>query len=53
MSMHKKQMLCKQKGKRLISVYPKALPVLDGLLSAKLGVYGFACPMQPQGEIRP
>jgi hypothetical protein len=42
MSMYKKQMLYQQEGKRLISVYPKDLPALDGLLSAKLRVYGFA-----------
>jgi hypothetical protein len=41
MSMYKKQMLYQQEGKRLISVHPKDLPVLDGLLTAKLQHYGF------------
>ncbi len=41
MSMYKKQMLYQQEGKRLISVYPKDLTVLDGLLTAKLRHYGF------------
>jgi len=36
MSMYKKQMLYQQEGKRLISVYPKDLPVLDDLLVAKI-----------------
>jgi hypothetical protein len=43
MSMYKKQMLYQQEGKRLISVYPKDLPVLDGLLLAKLRLFGFEC----------
>lgn len=43
MSMYKKQMLYQQEGKRLISVYPKDLPVLDGLLLAKLRLLGFEC----------
>ena len=41
MSMYKKQMLYQQEGKRLISVYPKDLPALDGLLTAKLHHFGF------------
>ena len=41
MAMYKKQMLYQQEGKRLISVYPKDLGVLDGLLTAKLRHYGF------------
>jgi len=41
MSMHKKQMLYQQEGKRLISVYPNDLPCLDSLLSAKLRLFGF------------
>ena len=41
MSMYKKQMLYQQEGKRLISVYPKDLPVLDGLLLAKLNCFGY------------
>lgn len=41
MSMYKKQMLYQQEGKRLVSVYPKDLPVLDGLLLAKLRMFGF------------
>jgi len=36
MSMYKKQTLYQQEGKRLISVYPKDLPVLDHLLASKL-----------------
>jgi len=42
MSMYKKQTLYQQEGKRLISVYPKDLPVLDRLLSDKLRGFGFA-----------
>lgn len=45
MSMYKKQMLYQQEGKRLISVYPKDLPVLDSLLTSKLNLFGFhPCP---------
>jgi hypothetical protein len=40
MSMYKKQMLYQQEGKRLISVYPKDLPALDSLLTAKLQFFG-------------
>jgi hypothetical protein len=40
MSMYKKQMLYQQEGKRLISVYPKDLPGLDGLLTSKLRLFG-------------
>ncbi|MDP6631120.1 MAG: hypothetical protein QGH42_11500 [Kiritimatiellia bacterium] len=42
MSMYKKQMLYQQEGKRLISVYPRDLADLDGLLSSKLHLYGCA-----------
>ncbi|OGV72204.1 MAG: hypothetical protein A3K19_32855 [Lentisphaerae bacterium RIFOXYB12_FULL_65_16] len=42
MSMYKKQTLYQQEGKRLVSVYPRDLPGLDGLLSAKLRHFGFA-----------
>jgi HEAT repeats len=41
MSMYKKQMLYQQEGKRLISVHPKDLPALDGLLRSKLNLFGF------------
>ncbi|MBN1672794.1 MAG: HEAT repeat domain-containing protein [Kiritimatiellae bacterium] len=41
MAMYKKQMLYQQEGKRLISVYPKDLPVLDQLLTQKLRLFGF------------
>ena len=41
MSMYKKQMLYQQEGKRLISVYPKDLLVLDSLLKTKLRLFGF------------
>lgn len=41
MSMYKKHMLYQQEGKRLISVYPHDLPGLDGLLTAKLRLFGF------------
>ncbi|MBT3296195.1 MAG: HEAT repeat domain-containing protein [Verrucomicrobia bacterium] len=41
MSMHKKQILYQQEGKRLISVYPKDLPELDRLLRTKLRLFGF------------
>jgi len=43
MSMYKKQLLYQQEGKRLVSVYPKDLPMLDDLLIAKLRLFGF-CP---------
>lgn len=41
MSMHKKQMLYQQEGKRLVSVYPKDLPDLGRLLTTKLRHWGF------------
>ena len=41
MSMYKKQALYQQEGKKLISVFPKDLPLLDSLLSAKLRHFGF------------
>lgn len=41
MSMYKKQLLYQQKGKRLISVYPKDLPSLNSLLTSKLKHFGF------------
>lgn len=41
MSMYKKRMLYQQEGKRFISVYPKDLPVLNRLMTAKLRHYGF------------
>jgi hypothetical protein len=44
MSMYKKQMLYQQEGKRLISVYPKDLPALDGLLLTKLSLFGYHPP---------
>jgi hypothetical protein len=37
--MYKKQMLYQQEGKRLISVYPKDLPVLNELLYDKMAAY--------------
>jgi len=40
MSMYKKQTLYQQEGKRLVSVYPKDLPVLDNLLTAKFRLFG-------------
>jgi hypothetical protein len=40
--MYKKQTMYQQEGKRLVSVCPKNLAVLDGLLAAKLRVFGFA-----------
>jgi len=40
MSMYKKKMLYQQEGKRLISVYPKDLSVLDVLLTSKLLLFG-------------
>jgi len=42
MSMYKKQTLYQQEGKRLVSVYPKDLPVLDNLLTAKLRLFGLS-----------
>jgi len=42
LSMYKKQTLYQQEGKKLISVYPKDLPQLDALLSAKMRHFGFA-----------
>lgn len=41
MSMYKKQTLYQQEGKRLVSIYPKDLPVLDSLMRTKLNRYGF------------
>ncbi len=41
MSMYKKQMLYQQEGKRLVSVFPKDLPGLDGLLGSKMNLFGF------------
>lgn len=41
MSMYKKQILYQQEGKRVISVYPKDLPTLSGLMVSKLRVLGF------------
>ncbi len=41
MSMYKKQLLYQQEGKRLLSVYPQDLSALDGLLTAKLRLFGF------------
>jgi hypothetical protein len=41
MSMYKKQILYQQEGKRVISVYPKDLPALSGLMVSKLRVLGF------------
>ena len=41
MSMYKKQTLYQQEGKRLVSVYPEDLPVLDALLTAKLRLFGY------------
>ena len=43
MSMYKKQMLYQQEGKRLVSVYPKDLAMLEQHLSAKLKFFGFNC----------
>ncbi|MFA5205961.1 MAG: hypothetical protein WC708_16305 [Lentisphaeria bacterium] len=40
--MYKKQLLYQQEGKRLISIYPRDLPRLDELLSAKLRLLGFS-----------
>jgi hypothetical protein len=40
MSMYNKQVLYQQEGKRLISVYPKDLPTLGTLLSARLRLLG-------------
>jgi hypothetical protein len=42
MSMYKKQTLYQQEGKRLVSVYPRDLPVLDQLLKTKLRLFGCA-----------
>lgn len=42
MSMYKKQTLSQQEGKRLISVYPKDLTVLDQLLSEKFSFFEFS-----------
>ncbi|MFA5688936.1 MAG: HEAT repeat domain-containing protein [Kiritimatiellales bacterium] len=44
MSMYKKQLLYQQEGKRIISVYPKDLPVLNQLLTSKLQLFGFNPP---------
>jgi len=42
MSMYKKQILCQQEGKKLVSVYPADLSRLGMLLGAKLQLYGYA-----------
>ncbi len=41
MSMYKKQTLYQQEGKRLVSIYPADLSVLDQLLTTKLRHFGF------------
>jgi molybdopterin converting factor subunit 1 len=51
MSMYKKQTLYQQEGKRLISVYPKDLPRLDALLSAKLRLFGHAVGADERSEV--
>jgi hypothetical protein len=44
MSMYKKQTLYQQEGKKLISVYPADLPLLDAVLASKLRRLGFTVP---------
>ena len=51
MSMYKKQSLYQQEGKRLISVYPKDLPTLDGLLISKLQLFGAFFSIDAQGKV--
>jgi hypothetical protein len=41
MAMYKKQILYQQEAKRLVSVYPKDLQILDRLLCEKLSLFGF------------
>jgi len=53
MSMYKKQMLYQQEGKRLISVHPHDLPALDGLMAAKLRLFGFHAGADERIEVRP
>ncbi|MBI2438876.1 MAG: hypothetical protein HYV36_08725 [Lentisphaerae bacterium] len=53
MSMYKKQMLYQQEGKRLLSVYPKDLPVLDGLLTAKLRLFGYKVGIDARKQSQP
>jgi len=52
MGMYKKQTLYQQEGKRLISMYPKDLPVLDRLLATKLRLFGFTLDT-PASEAKP
>jgi hypothetical protein len=53
MSMYKKQMLYQQEGKRLVSVYPRDLPSLNTLLSAKLSLFGYAVSVDERSEVSP
>jgi hypothetical protein len=51
MSMYKKQILYQQEGKRLVSVYPRDLPRLDGLLRAKLRLFGYHVGNDERSEV--
>ncbi len=46
----KEQTLYQQEGKRLVSVYPADLQRLDGLLTAKLRLFGYALPDLPRAS---
>ena len=50
MSMYKKQTLYQQEGKRLISVYPAALPRLGALLVSKLRIFGYAVTLMSEAK---
>jgi len=51
MSMYKKQTLYQQEGKRLLSVYPCDLAVLDDLLAAKLRLFGYTVSAVERSEV--
>ncbi len=51
MSMYKKQTLYQQEGKRLISVYPRDLQRLDGLLTSKLHLLGYRPGIDERSEV--
>lgn len=51
--MYKKQTLYQQEGKRLVSIYPRDLPALDGLLTAKLRLFGYTLPEASARRAKP
>ena len=53
MSMYKKQTLYQQEGKRLISIHPRDVPALDGLLTTKLRLFGYRVDESAAREAKP